>query len=153
MLCYTSFRSESGSIPHLIRAGQLQFKTEKLLYRSHGDSAGAADEPLHQILIGRETTSVTPWFEERGFIFDKIPKTKLKTNAPWQCSPPTAPCCVGSPDRWRSEDRSCGSRHRRRHHLRRLRRRRRRPRRQAAQAFDTSGFLLGSETEVYTQGV
>lgn len=40
-----------GSCPHLVGAGQLQFKAEKLLDGSHGDSAGAADEPLHQILI------------------------------------------------------------------------------------------------------
>lgn len=43
-------------VTYLVGARQLQFETQKLLDRSHGDSAGAADEPLHQILS--ETSSV-----------------------------------------------------------------------------------------------
>lgn len=39
-----------GAEPDLIGTGQLEFKAEELLDGSHGDSAGAADEPLHQIL-------------------------------------------------------------------------------------------------------
>lgn len=47
-----------GASPHLVGAGQLQFKAEKLLDGSHGDSAGAADEPLHQILIQHKNDRV-----------------------------------------------------------------------------------------------
>lgn len=37
----------------LIGAWQLEFKTEELLDGSHGNPAGAADEPLHQVLVDR----------------------------------------------------------------------------------------------------
>lgn len=36
---------------YLIGARQLEFKTEELLNSPHCDSTGAADEPLHQILL------------------------------------------------------------------------------------------------------
>ena len=36
---------------HLVGAGQFEFEAEELLDGSHGNTAGAADEPLHQVLI------------------------------------------------------------------------------------------------------
>ena len=36
---------------YLVGAGQLEFEAEELLDGSHGNAAGAADEPLHQVLI------------------------------------------------------------------------------------------------------
>lgn len=116
-------------INDLIRAGQLEFKTEKLLNGSHGDPAGAADEPLHQILVGRQTDpGVSPPARRQGA------PLCLNQHSPSPCSHRTAPCCAGSPDRWLSEGRSCGSL--------RVCRRHRQPRRRRHQV-DTAGSLLG----------
>lgn len=44
---------------HLVRTRQLQLQTQELLDGSHGDSAGAADEPLHQVLNRRQSSVTT----------------------------------------------------------------------------------------------